>query len=109
MYSDFQKEMYGRDTLHTEHGFVVYKAYEDMSLYIHAIYVKKSRRDLKIGSEMVDHIVESTKCNKIYSYVDLTTENPELSIKAHLGYGFKVHKATQDSMSFVKEIIPSAK
>jgi len=78
-----------------------------MSLYIHAIFVKKNRRDLQIGSEMVDHVVKETKCTKVYSYVDMTTENPELSIQAHLGYGFKVHKTSQDSMSFVKEIIPS--
>lgn len=107
MYASFQKEMYGRETMCNEHGFITYKCFEDMSLYIHSIYVKENRRDLHIGKNMVDGLVEITKCTKIYSYVDLTTNNPELSIKAHLGYGFKIHKTAQETISFVKEIIPN--
>jgi len=52
-------------------------------------------------------LLPTNACTKIYSYVDLTTNNPELSIKAHLGYGFKIHKTAQETISFVKEIIPN--
>lgn len=104
MYSDAQRELYNRDVYETDHGFLVYKACEDSSVYLHLMYIDKKVRDNGIASQMIDEVVELTKATVLVSYVDLTTSNPELSVKAHLGYGFSIIAADATSITFKKEV-----
>ncbi len=104
MYKEVQKELYDRDVYETEHGFIVYQAFEDGSLYLHLLYVKDNLRGNGVGTQIVDEVVELTKSKVLISYVDLTTKNPELSIKAHLGYGMKIRKSDETSITFYKEL-----
>lgn len=103
-YIDSQKELYGRDALVFNEGFLIYKAFEDKSLYIHLAYVEPLKRNLGLITTMTDKLVEITETETIHSYVDLTTEVAELSVQAHIGYGFKIVKAINNSLYFIKEV-----
>ena len=104
MYAEYCKEMYGRDVLVDEHGFIVYKLYEDNSLYIHAIYVDKEKRQKGYGRYLEEKIINKEKASSVYCYVDLTTDNPELSLKSILMGGYTVHSSNSETIVLKKDL-----
>lgn len=103
-YSNFQKELYGRETIWDDNGFVVYSPKGDGSVYVHAIYVKPESRKKGAASVLMEKIVFKENPTLFCSYVDLHTSNYNDAVKIHLAYGFKIYKATSDSILFIKEL-----
>ncbi len=104
MYKDYCREMYDRDVLIDEHGFIVYKIYEDNSLYIHAIYVEKDKRKEGYGRYLEQKVINKENVSSVYCYVDLTTSNPELSLKSILMGGYTIHASDQEKIVLRKDI-----
>ncbi len=96
--------MYDRDVLIDEHGFIVYKIYEDNSLYIHAIYVEKDKRKEGYGRYLEQKVINKENVSSVYCYVDLTTSNPELSLKSILMGGYTIHASDQEKIVLRKDI-----
>lgn len=104
MYNRYCKEMYGRDVLVEEHGFIVYKIYEDNSLYIHAIYVDKDKRKEGYGRYLEQKVINKENPSSVFCYVDLTTNNPELSLKSILMGGYNIHNTTSETIILKKNV-----
>lgn len=104
LYTDYCKEMYGRDVIVDEHGFIVYKLYKDNSLYIHAIYVDENKRGTDHYRRLEYAALSETQPDSVYCYVDLTTLNPDQSLRAVMKAGYKIYKSTPESIMLLKEL-----
>ena len=104
LYTDYCKEMYGRDVIAYEHGFIVYKLYTDNSLYIHAIYVDEDKRGTDYYRRLEYSALKETQPDSVYCYVDLTTVNPDQSLRAIMKAGYKIWKSTPESIMLLKEL-----
>lgn len=90
MWEDFQKEQFNRHTLNTSEGFVVYNVYADNSLYIHIMYVKPSCRGGKASQRLENTLIDSYNPKCVYCYVDLDSNNPDVSMGCILSAGYSI-------------------
>lgn len=104
-YKKYQQELYGRDILETEHGFIIYKFFpEDSLLYIHSLYIDERFRKLSIGKNLEQSLIDSLKPDRCLCYVDLETRNPELSLKAILAANYNILKVDSNKIVLEKRI-----
>lgn len=104
MQEDFQREMYGRETINTEKGYILFNVYEDGSAYIHQLYIKPEYRKSGAGHELEMEIVRKYGVNKLACYVDCTSNNPEQSLLAILNVGYKIVNINGSNIEFFKEL-----
>ncbi len=102
MYKAFQKEQFGRETIELDEGFITYSCYEDSSLYIHILYVKPEVRSKGVGQKLEQLLINKYAPKEIYCYVDLTSVNPEISMQAILGVGYKLWQSNNEKIVFKK-------
>ena len=103
MYKAFQKEHYGRDTLNTDKGFIVYEHFDDGSLYIHVLFIKQEFRSRGSAKELEQILIDRFNPSSLHCYVDTTGKNPEQSMQAILGVGYKIQDVTNDRIILKKE------
>lgn len=106
MFAEYQKERDGYDTIQNEFGFIVYKFIDDYC-FIKDLYVKKDMRFLGKGSELADLVVRECKkkdVKKIYSNCVPSTPISTDSLKAILGYGFRLFSSSNDCITLIKEL-----
>ena len=104
LYAKFQKELYGRKIIENEYGFILYSKFDDGSVYAHSLYVVPEERSKGKGKELERQLIEKEKPTVIFSYIDLTTNNPSLSVKAHLAVGYKIFTANETAITMRKEL-----
>ena len=98
MYALYQKELYGREVFEDEDGFIMYSKYDDNSIYLHAIFVKPEKRRKGAGTNLEKKIIDSLKPSVAFCYVDLTTNNPTLSLNSILSAGYTIFSASEVSI-----------
>jgi GNAT superfamily N-acetyltransferase len=104
LYAAAQKELYNREVIYNNDGYIVFKPMQDNSMYIHMIYVARDKRKSNVGIKLLNTVIEKYKPKSIVGYVDLTTTNPELSISTHIHNGAKIIESTPTSITFYKEL-----
>jgi GNAT superfamily N-acetyltransferase len=104
LYGRFQAELYGRKIIENEFGFILYSKFDDNSVYAHSLYVLPERRHEGKGRELEEALIEREKPSVIFSYIDLTTNNPTLSVKAHLAVGYEIFSANESAITMRKEL-----
>jgi len=108
-YLKCQKELYDRDSMVFDAGFIVYKLFEDKSIYLHLLYIEEDKRTQGLGTRLTDQLLAHTKAETAYSYIDTTTKNPETSLLAHLMYGFKIYSIEGNSINLIYKKQPKEK
>lgn len=95
-FSDYIAEKQGCKVLENEYGFVVYLIKEGGNLHIANMYVAPEFRNQRKGSTLMDMVIEKVapenNCDLITANCDLSQMNPELSMKAILGYNYNNQK-----------------
>ena len=105
MYAEFTKEQFNRETIEIENrGFIVFNNYDDGSCYIHILYVKPQFRSSGIGKKLEQMVINKYKPHTLYSYVDMKSINPEVSLQAIIGAGYKIEQTTEQSIVLKKEL-----
>ena len=104
MWKEFQKEQFNRETLECEEGFVTYSIYDDGSCYIHIMYVSPKYRSLGIGKRLEQILIKKHNLTSLSCYVDLTSQKPEISLRAIIGAGYKVVSASSEKIVLTKVI-----
>lgn len=104
LYKEYCKEMYGREVLSEDKGFIVYTSFEDNSLYIHSVYVTEDMRGTNYYRELENKLIQQEKPTSIYCYVDLTTNNPTQSLKAILKAGYEITSSNKESIILKREL-----
>lgn len=108
MRAAFDKEQFNRDTIETDKGLLVYNKYEDNSVYVHILYIKPEFRVGGEGKKLIDMMVDKENPHTIYTYVDINTNNPELSLIAILKGG-GIIDSLQSNRIIIKNIIKEVK
>ena len=103
MYAQFQNELYNRETFEDENGFIVYNSYDDGSIYLHIIFIKPDKRRKDEGTKLYKKLIDKLKPNVAYCYVDLTTNNPTLSLNSILSVGFEIFSANAETIVLKQE------
>ena len=106
MFSDYIKERGVLNILETDKGFATYKIV-GTECYIEDIYVIPEYRRGKAGSDLANEIVEAAKakgCRYLTGSVVPSAKGSTESCKALLAYGFRLLRANENVIYFVKEI-----
>lgn len=104
LYRKYQAELYNRKVISNDNGFILYNVYNDDSLYIHGIYVDSDARGKNAAEKLEAELIELHNPKVITCYVDLTTNNPELSLKVILARGYTVYAADQYGIKLMREL-----
>jgi len=105
-YAMYIKELKNFEMYEDDKGFITYGIMED-GIYIEDIYVLPEHRKEKTASYYADLVAdkakkEGYKC--LYGSVVPSLQNSHYRNLVLLGYGFKIHSATQDLIWYKKEI-----
>lgn len=104
LYKQYIKEMYNRECMYFDRGFITYDAYDDGSIYIHSIYTTPEARNNRLASQMEQALIEKYNPSLITCYVDLTTKNPTLSASVIMAAGYKIVNSNGHSIVFEKRL-----
>lgn len=106
LYAEYLKELSGKEVIEDERGFAVY-SFHSGGCYIEDIYVKHECRKSNVASLMADQITKVAKekgYNTLFGTVNLNANNPTISLKVLLGYGFELHSISNNLIIMKKGI-----
>lgn len=89
-----------------EKGFITFGLLED-GLYIEEIYVEPEFRKTKTASQYADLVADVAQglgLKKLYGSVVPSLDGSHYRMLVLLGYGFKIYKAQDNLIWFIKEI-----
>jgi hypothetical protein len=98
MYIDAQKEMYGRDVIEYDHGYVLFKRYEDNSIYIHFMYTKPEFRQQSKARMVLNDLKKKFNVSYFTGYVDKTSGPWRNALIAHLKGGYDIVSVNEESI-----------
>lgn len=106
MWAEYIKEREGKETWTRPHGFIVFLI-DGAECYIDSLYVEPQMRLKNYGSELTNELVryaQAKGCRVLTCRVDTTSLNATESLKAILGYGFKIFGLQGSHIVLEKEI-----
>lgn len=112
LFADYISERENKGIIEDVNGFATFykttdpKTHEPV-VYVEDVYVIPTMRQKKIASEYVNKIVEIARgqeYRKILTTVKPSANGSTESLKAILGYGFKLKASAEDAILFEREI-----
>lgn len=106
LYADYVKERGVFNIVELEQGFATYRI-NGAECYIEDIYVVPEARNKHIATLLADRISEEAKekgCRYLTGSVMPTANKSTESTKVLLAYGFKLLRAENNAIYFIKEI-----
>ena len=105
-YADYLKETRNIETLECDEGFATY-IFMGEDCYIQDIYIRPEVRQKHAASKVADQIKEIAikgGAKALLGTVNGLFKDPTTSAKALLGYGFKIHKITENVIVMKMEL-----
>jgi len=106
LYASYIKERENFETLEHPDGFAIYQI-QDKHIYLKDIYVIPAKRNKKSATEMADRVSEigiAAGCDRMMGSVWPGDLQATRNIQVLLAYGFKLFKATEQLIVFMKEL-----
>lgn len=106
LYAQYIKERENFEIIEDEFGYATYRIVGE-ECYVRDVFVLPECRQKNHASGYVDKISEIAKtegCTHVTTTVSPLAEGATTSLKAILGYGFKLLNSKEDRIVFVKEI-----
>ena len=105
LYKEYIKERENADIIIKGDGFLKYNIINGICL-VADIFVREESRNILVTQMMreVTSIAKESGCLLLEAHVHLNTNNPELSLKACLAFGFKPIEANLNIIYMTKEI-----
>lgn len=108
LYAKYIKEREGKEIIELENGFATYRFLNE-HVYIEDIFVEKEHRKDHLAASMADIIADIARkrnYSKILGSTCLNAQNPTISLKVLLSYGFKLHSIDeQNNMIYLEKNI----
>jgi hypothetical protein len=107
LYKQYIEERTNKSVIETEIGFVTYSYPNPTSVYIEDIYIVPDDRRLYNASDLANLVIAEAKskgCTRALGSVVPSARNSTESLKAVLGYGFRLDSSTQDFILLSKDI-----
>lgn len=105
-YAAYLKERTGQQIIETKEGFIAYTI-AGQECFIEDLYVLPEFRKKYVGSHLVDSVAaigKKSDCQYLTCSLAMAAKNKDESLKAFIGYGFKLLRATPEAIYFVKEL-----
>lgn len=106
LFAEYINETQGREIIEADFGFATY-VINGPQVYIEDIYVRPEYRKQNFATRLADKVKEKAKaqgCTHMLGTVNCTFKDPTTSLKALLGYGFKIENVFQDVIVMKMEI-----
>lgn len=106
MWLDYNKELFGHDSIETEYGFICYIV-RPPAVEIRELFVKKEFRHQGKARELIEKllpIASEKTCSTLWAEVWLKSLGSNEILRAALTYGFKMYEADKNRITIVKEI-----
>lgn len=106
LFGQYILEREGKGILENEHGFLTYKIHGE-ECYIEDIFIKKESRRSGAATEMakeIESMARAEGCKFLTGTCVPSTRGATESMRAMLGYGFRIHSAMEDRIILIKEI-----
>lgn len=106
MWAQYQKELYGRESIINENGLITYQINGD-ECYIVDIYVRPEARRSTVGTTLANMVTAEAKtkgCKYLSGTVSLAQKKPTESLKALLSYGFQVVASNETYLTLIKKL-----
>lgn len=107
LYSEYTKELHGRETIESEKGFMTYSVESD-SVYIQDVYINPLYRQTKECFRLADQVTKIAKsigCKNLMGSVIPSYNNSTVSMKMLLAYGFKIDSSANNFILLKKELV----
>jgi hypothetical protein len=93
-YLEYLSEKKGQTLEILEGGFYVWSQINDVSVFVHEVYVEKPLRGSGFLKLWTEHLVQKlpTGVEWLFCEVDTKDKAPEMSLGALLKYGCKIHE-----------------
>jgi ribosomal protein S18 acetylase RimI-like enzyme len=107
MYAEYLNEVYGKKTLQTKEGFVIYSTDNDI-LYIEDIYIKPDSRGKGIGKELFNYMcifAKGRKFKKLMASVVLSSKDSNINLAKYITeLGFRITRSNDIIIYLMKEL-----
>jgi len=107
LYADYIREISTDRIIETPEGFATYRYLSDKIVYIIDIYVKPEFRHKHYATELADCIVKEAQvkgCTEVLGSVHPSSKTADVSLKAQIAYGFKLHSVSNGAIILKKDI-----
>lgn len=112
LFADYISERESKGIIEDINGFATFCKLDDPktrepTVYVEDVYVVPTMRQKKIASEYLDKIANIAKgqgISKMLTTVKPSSNASTESLKAILGYGFKLKASAEDAILFEREI-----
>lgn len=99
------KEIYNREVITTEEGFVTYSSKdEEGTVIIHSIFVSPDARRKGVTAELEKLVIDAESPTFLMGYVDLTSSTPERSILGLIKSGYLITSTTKQIIYLGKQV-----
>lgn len=105
-FAAYIKEREGFEVIESKQGFIIYLIQGD-ECYIRDVYIYPDSRKVGFASELADKvsaIAKKKKCKFLSGTVQPSKEGSTTSLMVLLGYGMRLHSASQDLIIFKKDL-----
>lgn len=106
LFAEYLAELGQKQIIEDDNGFATYFEIPT-GMYIEDIFVKKDKRHTDVASKYADSISMIAKekgLTKLYGSVKPSVKTSTSAMRVLLAYGFKLEKALEDAIIFVKEL-----
>lgn len=106
MYAEYLKEREDKNVLENEHGFIVFKYFDEFT-YIIDIYVRPEARKSHVASDLANEVCTISRAlskKYIVGSVDVRAAGATDSLKVLLAYGMRVDSVDGQVIYFKKDL-----
>jgi hypothetical protein len=106
MYAEYLKEREDKNVLENEHGFVVFKYFDEFT-YIIDIFVKPEMRKTHVARDLANEVCAISRAmgkKQILGSVDVRANGATESLKVLLAYGMRVDSVDGQVIYFKKDL-----
>lgn len=107
MWNEYFHELWGRETLETDHGFICYQI-QDSVCHIVDLYVRPEQRKSIEAFKLIDTVVDLAKnifkCSTLVGSVHLESRGSEYALMTNLKYGMRLVRAENNRIFLRKEL-----
>lgn len=107
MWSEYYQELWGRETIETEHGFICYQILNN-TCHIIDLYVRPEKRKSLEAFKLIDAVTDIAKniykCTELRGSVHLESRGSEYALATNLKYGMKLTAAEAGRIHLRKDL-----
>ena len=108
LYADWLKEYKNKETLESEHGFIIYSYISENIIYLEDMYIKPESRNQKHSLVLANKLIEIAKQNNVVQLITSLCPTDKCFQRSYdntIAYGFKISHVHNNLIILKKDVI----